>query len=149
MNHLRKLFAGRPWWMNALMLFCAYMALIYVPWDLLIKPVDRDDEVWFGIRLHGWWAKATAPLHLAVYAAGAYGFYRMRAWMWPWAALYSAQVAFSMAVFAVVYVLPARGLDAALISGTISTGLFVALTVALWRARGRFTSRPETTDTSG
>ena len=35
---LRALFAGRPTWMNALMVFCGYMAFVYVPWDFLIKP---------------------------------------------------------------------------------------------------------------
>ena len=35
---LNDFFAGRPAWMNALMVFCAYMAFVYVPWDFLIKP---------------------------------------------------------------------------------------------------------------
>jgi hypothetical protein len=142
LNAVRALFAGRPAWMSALMLFCAYMAFVYVPWDLLLKPVAQDQEVWFGYRFKGWWATATAPLHLAVYAAGAWGFLRMRPWMWPWAAAYCAQVAFSMAVFAAVHVLPARGALVALASGGISTGVFAVLAIALWRARDRFTTPP-------
>ncbi|MGI9431869.1 MAG: hypothetical protein ACR2PQ_06635 [Myxococcota bacterium] len=66
--------AARPWWMNAMMLFSAYMAFVYVPWDLLVKPAALDEEVWFGIRFHGTWAKILAVPHWAIYAAGAYGF---------------------------------------------------------------------------
>ncbi len=36
----------RPWWLNLLLLFCAYMVLIYVPRDLFLKPVAIDEEVW-------------------------------------------------------------------------------------------------------
>jgi hypothetical protein len=66
------------------------MAFVYVPWDFLWKPVSRDEEVWLGIMFTGWGAKLTEPLHWAIYAAGFYGFYRMRSWMWPWAPLTSA-----------------------------------------------------------
>ena len=82
-NWLRKLFEGRSWWMNALMVFSGFMAFVYLPWDLFIKPVASDEEVWFGVRFTGWAAKALAPLHWAIYAAGAYGFRRMSRWMWP------------------------------------------------------------------
>ena len=80
--------------MNALMLFGASMPFVYLPWDLFAKPVAEDAEVWFGIMLTGWAAKAAEPLHWAVYAAGTYGFYRMRPWMWPWAAIYVALLRF-------------------------------------------------------
>jgi len=100
---LREAFGRRPGWMNVLMGFCAYMALVYVPWDLVAKPLALDEEVWFGVRLHGGWAKATEPLHLAIYALGAYGFWHMRPWMWPWAAVYAAQVAIAMAVWPILY----------------------------------------------
>ena len=42
---LRNNLALRPWWMNLIMAFCAYMTFIYVPWDLFIKPVAVDQEV--------------------------------------------------------------------------------------------------------
>ena len=32
---LRNAFDRRPWWMNGLMVFCAYMAAIYMPFDFL------------------------------------------------------------------------------------------------------------------
>ena len=57
---LRSLFAGRPWWMNGLMLFCFFMSFIYVPWDLLLKPLEKDVDVWFGIMFTGWQAKVSA-----------------------------------------------------------------------------------------
>ena len=95
---LRALFADRPTWMNVLMVFCGYMAFVYVPWDFFIKPVAVDEEVWFGLTFHGWVAKLLTPIHWAVYAAGAYGFRAMKAWMWPWAAIYVGQVAFGTLV---------------------------------------------------
>lgn len=123
----------RPWWMNLLFAFCLYMTFIYMPYDVLFKPVAQDQEVWFGIVLHGWAAKLTAPLHWAIYAAGAWGFWRMSAWMWPWAALYAAQVAIAMAVWNVI---DPRG--DGLLMAAVSGALFLVPTVALWRARARF-----------
>jgi hypothetical protein len=124
--------------MNALMLFSAYMAFVYVPWDFLMKPLALDEEVWFGVRLHGWAAKATEPLHLAIYAAGAYGFWHMRRWMWPWAAVYTAQVAIAMAVWPLLYPNDAGGHVGGAVLGAVAFLLFGALAVALWRARDRF-----------
>jgi short-subunit dehydrogenase len=139
LDWLREGFRRRPGWMNVLMLFCAYMAFVYVPWDFLAKPLALDEEVWFGVRLHGGWAKLTEPLHLAIYAAGAYGFWHMRPWMWPWAAVYAAQVAISMLVWPLLYREEIGGgaLRAALFAA-VSFAAFAALTVGLWRARARF-----------
>lgn len=131
---LRSHLALRPGWMNALMIFCAYMTVIYVPWDLFVKPAVLDEEVWFGIRFHGGWAKLLAIPHWAVYAAGAYGFWRMRSWMWPWAAVYAGQVAFSMLVWPLLYV----GGFGGLLTGLVSAALFGALTMALYDAKERF-----------
>jgi len=128
----------RPMWMTVLMLFCAYMAFIYGPWDLLMKPLATDVDVWFGIALRGWAAKLSEPLHIAIYAAGAYGFWRMRPWMWPWAAVYCAQVAIAMAVWGIVYAWPERGALVAIAGGGAGVALFGGLTVALWRARPWF-----------
>jgi hypothetical protein len=119
--------------MNALLLFCAWMTFAYVPWDFLVKPVERDEEVWFGITLHGWPAKATEPLHWLIYALGTYGFWRMKAWMHPWAAVYTAQVGIGMVVWAH---LDPRSPGAW--GGWLVALPFAALAAALWRARGRF-----------
>ena len=131
----RAALARRPWWMNLMFAFCLYMTFVYLPFDLFIKPVERDDEVWFGVLLHGWGAKLTEPLHWAIYGAASYGFWRMRAWMWPWAAVYAAQVSIGMMVW---NLLDPRG--AGLLGGAISAAVFLLPTVALWRARWRFGS---------
>ena len=135
---LRERFAGRPFWMNVLLVFSAYMAVVYVPWDLFVKPMAVDEEVWFGVRFHGAWAKLLTLPHWFVYAAGAYGFWRMRPWMWPWAAVYTGQVAIAMAVWPVLY----RGGATGFLFGAVSFVAFGALTLALWRARERF-ERPQ------
>lgn len=102
LTRVQRIFAGRPWWMNAMMLFCLYMAVFYLPFDLFLKPVEQDQEVWFGIVLTGWAAKATEPLHWFIYGAGAWGFWKMRSWMHPWAALYVAQISIAMFVWALL-----------------------------------------------
>ena len=130
----RAALGRRPWWMNALLGFCLYMSFLYVPWDLFVKPVARDQEVWFGILFHGVAAKLLAIPHWLVYAAGSVGFWRMKRWMWPWAAVYAGQVAIGMAVWPLLYVGGLRGMLAGAISGLV----FGALTLALWRARELF-----------
>ncbi len=130
----RALFDGRPLWINALMLFCAYMAFFYLPWDLFLKPVEADQEVWFGILFTGWAAKLAAIPHWAIYAAGTYGFWRMRAWMWPWAAVYAAQIALGMLVWSLREFEGGR----AWLAGVAACVPFAALSYALWQARPRF-----------
>jgi short-subunit dehydrogenase len=120
--------------MNLLMVFCAYMAFVYVPWDFLLKPAAVDEEVWFGIRFHGWAAKLTEPLHWAIYAAGWYGFRHMKSWMWPWAAVYAGQVALGMLLWNFVYV----GGFGGFLLGVVSFVPFAWLTWALWQADALF-----------
>ena len=132
---LSAAFAGRPLWMNALMLFCAYMAIFYCPWDIFVKPVATDEEVWFGVIFHGEMAKWLAIPHWIVYAAMAYGFFGMRSWMHPFAAIYWAQVAISMLVWPILY----RDGAGAYAVGLVSFSLFAALTLAFWRAKPLFT----------
>ena len=130
---IRTEWSRRSWWMNLMFLFCLYMTVIYVPYDLFLKPVAADEEVWFGFVLHGWWAKATGLLHWLVYGAGAYGFWKMAPWMWPWAALYVAQVAFSMLVWNLVD----EG-GAGWTVGLAAAAVFMWPAIALWRARSAF-----------
>jgi len=131
---LRDVLARRPRWMNALLGFCAYMTFLYMPFDFFWKPIAHDQEVWFGVVLTGLAAKATEPLHWALYAAGTYGFWHMRAWLWPWASLYALQVAIAMALWPILEFGGAKGVG----MGTLSFVPFAALSVALWRARDRF-----------
>jgi short-subunit dehydrogenase len=127
--------------MNALMVFSAYMTFVYMPFDFFLKPVADDAEVWFGILLTGWAAKATEPIHWALYAAGAYGFRRMRQWMWPWASVYAAQVAVGMFVWGAFAGRFAGGAGGVAL-GAVSALPFAALAVLLWRARPQFGRAP-------
>ena len=134
----RGLLGGRPWWINLLWIFCLYMTFIYMPFDFFLKPTAEDREVWFGVALTGFWAKATEPFHWVIYALGAWGFWGMRPWMWPWAAAYSAQVATGMLVW---NLLDARGRG--WLAGAIAALIFMVPTVALWRAKPLFLSEQE------
>src|SRR4029453_642505 len=135
MRHwLRERLGERPGWMNPLLFFCVFMALVYVPWDLFVKPIGLDEEVWFGVRFEGIWAKLLALPHWAVYAAGSIGFWKMRRWMWPWGAVYTAQGAIGMFVWPLLYVGGFRSWIPAVASGA----LFAGLALALWRSRERF-----------
>ena len=89
--------------------------------------VAADQEVWFGILFTGAAAKALGIAHWVVYAAGAWGFWRMRPWMWPWASVYAAQVAFSAALWPFLYRGSARGL--------VPAAAFAFVAFQLWRAR--------------
>ncbi len=122
----------RPLWMNGLLLFCMYMTFIYLPWDIFIKPIGEDQEVWFGLLFTGWAAKLGGVLHWFVYGAGAYGYLRMKRWMHPWAIAYLLQVALGMLVWSVM---DARG---DLIFGSIAASLFILLAGLSWQARARF-----------
>jgi len=124
----------RPWWMNGLMFFCFYMAIVAIPYDFFHTPLVHDHQVWFGIVWRSWAAKLGELAHWAVYAAGAYGFWRMRTWMWPWAAVYAGQVAFSMFIWFAFY----RGGPGGVLAAFISLIPYGGLTLLLWRARPVF-----------
>ncbi|MCB1693172.1 MAG: hypothetical protein KDI19_10430 [Pseudomonadales bacterium] len=133
METLKATFAGRPAWMNLLFVFCGYMTFVYMPYDMFVKPVERDQEVWFGLLLTGWAAKLTEPIHWFIYGAGFYGFLRRRTWLWPWASLYAGQVAIGMFVWALT---DPRG--GGILSGSIAGAAFLVLAIMLWRAKDRF-----------
>ncbi len=132
LNAIKQIFNGRPVWMNAIMLFCAYMTFIYMPFDMFIKPVAEDQEVWFGITLTGWYAKATEPIHWLIYGAGFYGFLKMKSWMWPWASVYVMQIAIAMLVWSL---LDER---ADWTIGAVPAVLFTGLAFMLWRVKPLF-----------
>lgn len=128
--------------MNLILLFCLYMTFLYMPFDMFIKPVAEDGEVWFGYLFTGWAAKATEPFHWIIYAAGAYGFLKMKSWMWPWASLYVCQIAFSMFVWSLAHEGGADGLVRLLVALLIAAP-FIFLAFMLWQAKGRFTGAPD------
>ena len=108
------------------------MTFIYMPFDLFMKPVEEDQEIWFGFTLTGWYAKATEPLHWIIYGLGTYGFWKMKTWMWPWASIYVAQIVISMFVW---NILSYRG---DLLSAIISASVFCIPMVMLWISREKF-----------
>jgi len=83
----------RPWWMTALAVFCLGSVAFLVPRDLFLEHT-RDVEVWFGFELRGALARYTAPLHWAIFLAGAWGFWFERWWIVPAAVAYSFYIAF-------------------------------------------------------
>ena len=66
------------------------------------------------------------------------GFWGMRSWMWPWASVYVAQVAFGMALWPILQ----RGDAVGWITGVVAGFVFAIPAVALWRARERFQAPP-------
>ena len=91
----------------------------------------EDQEIWFGFTLTGWWAKATEPLHWLIYGLLAYGFWRMKSWMWPWASVYVAQIVIAMFVWNMLN-------DGNLIAAFGSALIFSIPLIALWRSKDRF-----------
>jgi hypothetical protein len=132
----------RPLWMSLIFYFCLYMTFIYMPFDMFVKPVAEDHEIWFGYSLTGWWAKATEPLHWLIYGFGAYGFRHMKAWMWPWAGVYAIQVVIAMVVWNLVNV-RGGGISAGIIAGLI----FSVPMIALLRSRSLFQTDFENRET--
>lgn len=135
---LFDVFRERPWWMSAIMIFCAWMAFVYAPWDVFVKPVGRDEEVWLGLTFHGWAAKLAALPHWFVYASAVYGFRRRRPWMAVWAPVYTAQVALSVWIWTALETGGARGAGRGLL---LSLPLF-GLAWAFWHRRDYFAPRP-------
>lgn len=84
----------RPWWMTGLTVFCLVTVAFLVPRDLFLTET-RDVEVWFGFEVHGIAALLTAPLHWAIFAVGAWGFWTQRPWVLPWASGYVFYIALS------------------------------------------------------
>jgi hypothetical protein len=84
--------------MTALAVFCLLTVVFLVPRDLFVAKA-RAVEVWFGFELHGTAALLTAPLHWAIFALGAYGFWFQRRWIVPAAAAYAFYIAASHLVW--------------------------------------------------
>jgi hypothetical protein len=124
----------RPWWVTVLFVVCAVGLAAGIVRDLLI-PSTRDVEVWFGFDVTGWPARLSAPIHWAILAAGAWGFWYRRSWMWPWASLYVFYVALSHLIWSEASV-HGRGWPIGLIQAVAIS----AIAGVLWRARSVFQS---------
>jgi hypothetical protein len=112
------------------------MTFIYSPFDVVLKPMAEDEDVWFGFMFHGWAAKVGGVVHWLVYAALAWGLWRMEAWVWILGSLYTSQVALAM------FLWPIMQTDSgSLISSLIAGGLFGIPAVAFWRSKPLFTEK--------
>ena len=125
-----------PLAVSGVFLFSLFMTAVYGPYDMFVKlftqPVSAAEEVWFGFMLRGWAAKLTEPLHWLIYASLSYGFFHERPWAWPFASLYTLQVALGMVIWALLYAPPVAGMRAV----SVVVGLFLAaVAAAVWRAR--------------
>jgi hypothetical protein len=134
-NENPSIWSERPAWVNVLLAFTAFMTFVYTPWDIFVKPVAEDQEVWLGFLVRGWAAKATAPIHWAIYAAFTYGLWKMRPWMRFWGTVYIAQMAVAMLIW---NLLDARG---HVIAALLSALVFAALAWLYWRAGAVFEER--------
>ena len=95
-NIIKDVWVRRPFWMNGVFLFCAYMTVVYLPWDVFVKPIAEDQEVWFGVTFYGWLAKLGGVIHWLVYAILTHGLWHMRPWARLYIIGYLLQVAWSM-----------------------------------------------------
>jgi hypothetical protein len=83
---------------RSLALLCAATVVFLAARDLFVPEV-RDVEVWGGFEVHGRAARLTAPLHWAIFAFGAWAFWRAKPWAFPAAAAYLLYVALSHLVW--------------------------------------------------
>jgi len=81
-----------------LAVFCAATVLL-LAWRDLFLPEIADVEVWLGFEVRGRAARLTAPLHWAIFAAGAWAFWREKPWIWTAAAGYACYVAVSHVIW--------------------------------------------------
>lgn len=115
--------------MTALAVSCAFTVVFLVPRDLFFAET-RDVEVWFGFEVRGAAALLTAPLHWAVFTLGAWGFWQVRPWAAPGAALYCFYVAASHLIWSEV---STNGQGWPI--GLAQAAAFSLPGVLLWRAR--------------
>jgi hypothetical protein len=136
LQHVRDILARHPRSTGGVFLFCLFMTLVYMPYDVFAKLVTQDvsqaEEVWFGYMLRGTAAKLTEPLHWAIYGALAHGFWHERPWAWTLGALYTLQVSIGSLVWSFLY--GSYG-PVGMVLAVLVTALFAWLALALWRAR--------------
>ena len=98
-DQLKNNLTLRPGWMNLVLFFCFYMTFIYLPWDIFVKPITEDQEVWFGVLFYGWLAKVGGVFHWVVYGTFLYGMWNMKQWLVSGMILYLWQVGASMIIW--------------------------------------------------
>ncbi len=121
--------------MSALAVFCLGSVAFLAYRDLFVAH-PRDVEVWFGFELRGVAALVTAPLHWAIFLAGAWGFWFQRAWILPLAVAYELYIALCHLIWNQVSP-NGRGW----LAGLVQAAAFSIPAILLLRAR-RHTMRP-------
>lgn len=122
---------------RALAVFCAGTVLFLAARDLWLPEV-RDVEVWCGFEVRGAAARLTAPLHWALFAAGAWAAWRAKPWIWSAAAAYALYVALSHLVWNL-----ASPHGAGLAMGLLQAAGFAAVALGLWRLPPRLSGRAD------
>ena len=130
---LKAEWAKRPWWLNLILIFCLFMTLGYSIFDVVLKPLEHDEDVWLGVMFTGWAAKVGGVLHWIVYGALAWGLWHMRPWAWWLGSLYTTQVAIAMFAWPILND-ESRGLLLPALIGA----LFAIPAIAFWRSRALF-----------
>ncbi len=116
---------------TSMAIFCAVTVLFLAYRDLALPHVGQV-EIWFGIELHGVWARWTAPLHWAIFAGAALAFWRAWSPIWPLSIGYSVYIAVSHLIWNLTSV-AGGGLG----SGLAQALLFLVPTAILMRLRPR------------
>ena len=135
-NKVENILLRRPFWMNVVFLFCVYMTFVYLPWDVFIKPISQDEEVWFGILFYGWMAKVGGVVHWIVYASLTYGLWHMKSWARLLIIAYLLQVAWSMVFWALL-----RDDPTPVWLNLILAMIFLFFSVLFYRQKSRFKSK--------
>ena len=123
----------RPWWANVALAVCLFGTFVFMPYDLFLVPLERAEDVWFGVTLHGGAAKVGEVAHWVVWAVAAWGLWHMRPWLPAAAAAYFLQVALAHVVWSVASP-RGRGIAIGLAQGVV----FTAAAVVAYRARTAF-----------
>ena len=129
---IRAEWAKRSWWLNGIMLFSLFMVFIYTPFDVGLKPVAEDEDVWFGYMFTGWAAKVGGLVHAVVYGLLGWGLWKMRPWVWWVGSLYLTQVAIAM------FLWPLFNEQGTLLTAAIAGGICSIPAIAFWRAKDQF-----------
>lgn len=130
---LKTQWALRPWWLNLVLLFSLYMTIVYSPFDVLLKPLAEDEDVWFGYMFTGVAAKVGGVVHWLVYAALTWGLWKMAPWTWLLGSLYATQVAIAMFVWPLL-----QSNASGLLGASVAGMLFATPAIAFWRSRSLF-----------
>jgi hypothetical protein len=115
--------------MTVLAITCFGTLVATMSGDLFV-PAAHDTEVWFGFEVTGPMAFATAPIHWAIFATGAWAFWTERPWAPVAGACYLVYVALCHLVWSVTSA-HGRGLPI----GLAEAAVFVIAATLLARAR--------------